>query len=139
MSLINLILMNQCINNFFIYYINKMNYIILLIIILIVLILLVRYNSHNKKCLDEKKTDELINKNFFDLIIDVRNCNEYNKKKYFTESINIPLSNLNLNMLKIVPNKNMKILFISNRGYRSSKANMIAKVLGYKNTYYLKR
>lgn len=71
------------------------------------------------------------------IIIDVRSRREY-KEGHINGAINIPLSEINKNIEKQVPNKQRKILLYCQYGSRSKKAAYILENLGYTQIYNLK-
>jgi len=68
------------------------------------------------------------------LVLDVRTQNEYKIMK-IKGAVNIPLDKLELNMLKLEPNKDREILVYCATGSRSKVAVQILYKLGYKNVF----
>lgn len=71
------------------------------------------------------------------IIIDVRSKREF-KEYHIDGSINIPLQELNIKIVKYVKNRENKILVCCQYGTRSKKAVQILKNLGFNNVYNLK-
>lgn len=80
---------------------------------------------------------EMINKNIFNFIIDVRTSFEFNLDNY-KNSINIPVTNINQeNLNKYSINKNHTILVYCNTGQRARFAVEKLRNLGYNKTFYI--
>ena len=71
------------------------------------------------------------------ILLDVRSRREY-REKHLDGAINIPLSEVKINLEKHIRNKNKKILVYCQSGNRSRKAVQIAEELGYVEVYNLK-
>jgi phage shock protein E len=80
---------------------------------------------------------DMINKNIFKFIIDVRTNFEYNLGNY-KNSINIPVVDINQeNLNKYSINKNDTILVYCNTGQRARYAVEKLRDLGYNKTFYI--
>ena len=71
------------------------------------------------------------------ILIDVRSRREY-KETHLNNSINIPLYEIKKDIIKLIKNKNKKLLLVCQSGIRSAKAVKILEDLGYKEVYNLK-
>lgn len=98
-----------------------------------------------KRCEKYTKTNDIsfctlkdMLKNSNDLVlIDVRSPMEFREGRINT-AINIPFYDIERNIGRIVPNKNLKIIVYCQSGTRSKKACRILEKLGYTNLYNLK-
>jgi rhodanese-related sulfurtransferase len=80
---------------------------------------------------------QMIDRNDFDYIIDVRTPEEWNKGHH-PKSILLPIGEIISQLPKQVPDKNTRILFVCRKGIRSSAAASMARDMGYKNVAYVK-
>lgn len=107
----------------------------LIIVSLIILIVLIIIN--NKKTeLKVNEAKKLIEKNYFDFIVDVRTKSEWDEGHH-PQAVHIPIGEFVTKLPEMIPDKNKKILFYCKKGFRASGALQIAKKLGYENIYYL--
>jgi len=92
------------------------------------------FNQFNKGLIETNKAKELISKNYFDFILDVRSEEEYGEG-YYKNAINIPYTKIsdNLNI-----NKNSKILIYCRSGRRAKIALDKLKSYGFTNLNYIK-
>ncbi len=82
-----------------------------------------------------EEPNDLIKKNKFDLILDVRTVDEWNQGHY-SRALNIPLDVLEKVFPKKFTDKEIKILIHCRSGNRASQASKILQNLGYTNIYY---
>jgi rhodanese-related sulfurtransferase len=80
-----------------------------------------------------KEVNSKLKNNYFDIIIDVRSEEEYDKGHY-KNAINIPYKNINSN---ININTNSIILVYCRSGRRALKAIKKLQELNYENLYYI--
>lgn len=111
--------------------------ILIILTILIVLILTlknVKANNRKTQATYISKAKELIKKNHYDYIIDVRDEEEWNKDRLIT-SINIPLEKIydGVQLYELKAN----YLLYSHRGQKASVAAAIMKKMGYINVQFL--
>lgn len=90
----------------------------------------------NSSSVDYMKAKKLIEQNYFDIILDVRENNEWNDGHY-PNSVHIPLSSIEKKFNSKFPDKNLKILIYCKSGMRASKAENILRSYGYTNIYVL--
>ena len=82
-----------------------------------------------------KNAKDKLKINYFDIILDVRSNEEFNKGKY-QNALNIPFDTIDDNILAKFDN-NIKILLYCRSGRRAKIAYQNLKNLGYKKVYYI--
>lgn len=90
----------------------------------------------NSFSIDYVKAKQLIKENYFDVVLDVRENNEWNEGHY-PNAVHIPLTNIEKKFNSKFPNKNLKILIYCRSGMRAGKAEQILRAQGYTNIYVL--
>lgn len=87
--------------------------------------------------LDSTRARALYKSKDFDVVIDVRTDTERNTLGYLTGSVHIPSADLEREMPKRFPNRDIKILTYCNTGHRARLATEKLRALGYGNAYYI--
>ena len=111
---------------------------ILLIFVVIILLVLtlknIKANNRKTQVVYIKEANELIKKNYYDYIIDVRDKQEWREDRLIS-SINIPLKKIydGVQLYELKSN----ILLYSNKGQKASVAAAIMRKMGYVNVQYL--
>jgi|TARA_B100000963_G_scaffold353191_1_gene367534 rhodanese-related sulfurtransferase len=111
---------------------------ILLIFVVIILLVLtlknIKANNRKTQVVYIKEANELIKKNYYDYIIDVRDRQEWREDRLIS-SINIPLKKIydGVQLYELKSN----ILLYSNKGQKASVAAAIMRKMGYVNVQYL--
>jgi|TARA_Y100000389_G_scaffold181584_1_gene197370 rhodanese-related sulfurtransferase len=111
---------------------------ILLIFVVIILLVLtlknIKANNRKTQVVYVKEANELIKKNYYDYIIDVRDRQEWREDRLIS-SINIPLKKIydGVQLYELKSN----ILLYSNKGQKASVAAAIMRKMGYVNVQYL--
>lgn len=86
----------------------------------------------NSQSLNSTEAKKLIKQNYFDVILDVREKDEWNEGHY-SKAIHIPLNEINKKFNSKYPNKDIKILIYCRSGMRAGKAQKILESQGYTN------
>lgn len=86
--------------------------------------------SSNSISANEAK--KLINENYFDIILDVRENDEWNNGHY-PNAVHIPLDKVNKKFNLKYPNKKSNILIYCRSGMRAGSASQILDSQGYEN------
>jgi phage shock protein E len=86
-------------------------------------------NSNGIESLEAKK---LIGQNYWDIILDVREDNEWDDGHY-PNATHIPVDKVEKKFKSKFPDKNLKILIYCRSGMRAGKAEGILRTQGYKN------
>ena len=111
---------------------------ILLIFVVIILLVLtlknIKANNRKTQVVYIKEANELIKKNYYDYIIDVRDRQEWREDRLIS-SINIPFKKIydGVQLYELKSN----ILLYSNKGQKASVAAAIMRKMGYVNVQYL--
>ena len=92
-------------------------------------------NKNYKRKIKEVNFNEINLDEYF--LLDVRSRREFNEF-HLKGSSNIPLLELKKNAIRVIQDKNKKILVYCQSGVRSKKAIIILENLGYTNIYNLK-
>ncbi len=113
-------------------------YNILLLIVLMTLLILtlknIKANKRETQAIHINKAKELIKKNHYDYIIDVRDEKEWKKDRVIA-AINIPLEKI-YEGVQLYELKSNYLLY-SNRGRKASVAAAIMRKMGYVNVQFL--
>lgn len=111
---------------------------ILLIFVVIILLVLtlknIKANNRKTQVVYVKEANELIKKNYYDYIIDVRDTQEWREDRLIS-SINIPLKKI-YDGVQLYELKSNYLLY-SNKGQKASVAAAIMRKMGYVNVQYL--
>lgn len=105
---------------------------LLIAVILLILFLLFKNISKIEYEISPQKARKLIDEGYFDVVIDVRTIREWNEG-HIEGTIHIPIGELVKDLPMIIQDKNLRILFICQRGFRSRGVIEIAKKLGYQH------
>jgi rhodanese-related sulfurtransferase len=90
----------------------------------------------NSNSVSTDKAKKLIFSNYFDIILDVRESDEWNYGHH-PNATHISLDRVGKKFNSKYPDKNLKILIYCRSGMRAGKAERILKAHGYKNIYVL--
>lgn len=90
----------------------------------------------NSNGIDSLEAKKLIGQNYWDVILDVREDNEWNEGHY-TNSTHIPVDKVEKKFKSKFPDKNLKILIYCRSGMRAGKAEQILQSQGYTNIHVL--
>lgn len=90
----------------------------------------------NSNSIDSNEAKKLIKQNYFNIILDVRDKDEWNEGHYPT-AVHIPLESLEKKFFSKYPKKDIKILIHCRSGMRAKKAEQILNSHGYLNTVVL--
>lgn len=90
----------------------------------------------NSNTISSTEAKKLIKQNYFNVILDVRENDEWADGHYLS-AYHIPLNNLSKKFYSKFPNKNDNILIYCRSGMRASKAKEILESQGYKNIMVL--
>lgn len=86
----------------------------------------------NSNSIDSSEAKKLIKQNYFDVILDVRENNEW-ESGHYPSAIHIPLSEVKNKFHLKYLNKNIKILIYCRSGMRAGNAKEILVSQGYSN------
>lgn len=91
-------------------------------------------SSSSSIMLTPQEAKKLINKNNFDVILDVRTDNEWNNGHH-NDAIHIPLDEVKSKFHKLYPDKSIKVLVYCRSGIRAKNAVHILNSQNYNNVY----
>ena len=95
------------------------------------------YSMSSPYMISPEKARGLLNKKKIDLVLDVRTKTERDIFGYFPGSIHIPVANLDQEVLRKYPNKDVQILLYCNTGQRARVATETLRSFGFKNVFYI--
>ena len=95
------------------------------------------YSTSSPYMISSEKARQLIRQKKIDLILDVRTSTERDIFGYLPGSIHIPAGNLNKEVLRAYPNKDVNILVYCNTGQRARAATETLRSMGFKNVVYI--
>ena len=110
---------------------------VFLLIILSVLLYGFYFSMSSPYMISAEKARSLLNKKKIDIILDVRTKTERDVFGYLPGSIHIPVANLDQDVLKKYPNKDVQILVYCNTGQRARVATEKLRSMGFKNVFYI--
>lgn len=110
---------------------------VFLLIILSVLLYGFYFSMSSPYMISAEKARSLLNKKKIDIILDVRTKTERDVFGYLPGSIHIPVANLDQDVLKKYPNKDVQILVYCNTGQRARVATEKLRRMGFKNVFYI--
>lgn len=90
----------------------------------------------NSAGIESLKAKKLIEQNHLDVILDVREDNEWNEGHY-PNAVHIPVDKVEKKFKSKFPDKNLKILIYCRSGMRANKAYGILQSQGYNNIQVL--
>lgn len=94
------------------------------------------YRSFENKEISYKKLQEMMDKDKYAILLDVRSPQEFNEG-HLSGAINIPLYDFKKKLNKL-PNKESLIIIYCTSGHRSKQAKEKLEKMGYENVYHLK-
>lgn len=86
----------------------------------------------NSNSITSSEAKKLIAQNYWDVILDVREDDEWNEGHY-SNAVHIPVDKVEKKFESKYPNKNLKILIHCRSGMRANKAEKILQSKGYTN------
>lgn len=110
---------------------------IVLIVVILILIGLYVYSMHSSNRISSETAKQLINENYFDVILDVRTNLERETLGFYPNSIHIQSADLEVELPKQFPDKNTKILAYCNTGHRARLAVDKLHKMGYVKSLYI--
>ena len=90
--------------------------------------------NSNSNSLNPQEAKKLIRDNSFDVILDVRTDDEWNRGHH-PNAIHIPLDRLEKKFHKLYPDKSIRVLVYCRTGTRAGNAVHILNSQGYSNVY----
>lgn len=90
----------------------------------------------NSNSIDANEAKKLIKQNYFDMILDVRENEEWNEGHH-PNAFHMPLSKVEKKFNLKYPNKKLNILIYCRSGMRARNVLEILKSQGYENVYTL--
>jgi rhodanese-related sulfurtransferase len=111
--------------------------VIVLIILALLFYFLYRYAVDSPYRISSQKAKELLQKNKFDVILDVRTDLERSTLGFYPGSVHIPSADLEKQMPIDFPDKNLRILAYCNSGQRARMATEKLHKLGYQKAVYI--
>lgn len=103
---------------------------LLLIIIGFIMLILLLSKDKIEYEISPQKARKLLDQGYFDAVVDVRTIREWNEG-HIEGTIHIPIGELVQTLPTMIPDRDINILFICQRGFRSRGVIEIAKKLGY--------
>lgn len=111
--------------------------VIVLIVVILILIGLYVYSMYSSNRISSETAKQLINENYFDVILDVRTNLERETLGFYPNSVHIQSDNLEMELPKKFPDKNTKILAYCNTGHRARLAVDKLHKMGYEKSMYI--
>lgn len=103
----------------------------------LVLLLVFVYRTHTRHMISAERAKELIRTKKVDVVLDVRNKDELEKKGFYPGSVNIPMDVLETELPKRFPDTSTRILVYCATGKRARIATDAIQNLGYANTVFI--
>jgi rhodanese-related sulfurtransferase len=112
-------------------------YFILIVLALVAGFYLYKYAMESPYRIDAAVAKRLVQDGEFDVILDVRTDVERATLGYYPNSVHIQSADLEEQMRRKFPSKNIRILAYCNSGQRARAATEKLHALGYKNSVYI--
>lgn len=106
-------------------------------IVIVLGILAYQYAVDSPYRISPQVAKQMIQANQVDVVLDVRTDMERASLGFYPGSVPIQSADLEANMPRLYPNKNVRILAYCNTGHRARMATEKLHALGYKNSVYI--
>lgn len=109
---------------------------LIIISIISILIIILVYKYTTRKSISPEEARRRIDAGLYDIILDVRTAEEW-KEGHHPKATHFPLDRFVVDINKVIPKKDARVLIICRKGIRSRAAAMMAEDLGYTNVEWV--
>lgn len=117
--------------------IKTLTIIFVLVVLMFIMFYMYQYAVDSQYRIDVTEAKNRIQNNEVDLILDVRTDLELKTLGFYPGSVHIQSADLESEMAKKYPNKDIKIIAYCNSGQRARLATEKLQKMGYKNSAYI--
>jgi phage shock protein E len=115
----------------------KLNSILIFITVLLGIYVGYQYAVASPYRISSENAKQRLQQKQYDVVLDVRTTVERDTLGFYPRSIHIPSADIEREMPKRFPNKNIRILVYCNTGHRARAATDKLQALGYRQTQYI--